>query len=158
VTRGIATGDVDGDGGLDFAVGNQWEPSFLYRNRSTAKGAFLGLRLARLIEPAQGASSVVEEGLRPLGGHATLVIGASVRVRLPDGRQFVGQVDGGSGHSGKRSPELHFGLGALPEDTLVEAEVTWRGASGQLQRQTLTLTPGWHTVILASNDRKEGAR
>jgi hypothetical protein len=32
VTRGIALADVAGDGRLEFAVANQWEPSFLFRN------------------------------------------------------------------------------------------------------------------------------
>ena len=31
-TRGIATADVDGDGRLDYAVANQWGPSFLFHN------------------------------------------------------------------------------------------------------------------------------
>lgn len=158
VTRGIATADVDGDGALDFAVGNQWEPSFLYRNRASAPGAFLGLRLARASAFAPAASSVVEEGLRPLGGRATVVIGASAKVRLPDGRWLVGQVDGGNGHSGKRSPELHFGLGALPQDTRLEVEVAWRDAAGRLERQKLSLTPGWHTVILTGGTGKEGVQ
>ena len=45
VTRGIALADVDGDGRLDFAVANQWEPSFLFRNTAPNPGAFLGLHL-----------------------------------------------------------------------------------------------------------------
>jgi hypothetical protein len=79
-----------------------------------------------------------------------------VVVRLPDGRRLVGQVDGGNGHSGKRSPELHFGLGALPKGARLQVEVAWRDGTGQPQYQTLTLTPGWHTAVLASSDRKEG--
>jgi hypothetical protein len=43
VTRGIALADVDGDGRLDFAVANQWEPSFLFHNTAPNPGAFLGL-------------------------------------------------------------------------------------------------------------------
>ena len=45
VSRGIAIADVDGDGLLDFAQANQWEPSFFFRNRAPGRGRFLGLHL-----------------------------------------------------------------------------------------------------------------
>ena len=51
VTRGIALADVDGDGRLDFAVANQWEPSFLFRNTAPNPGAFLGLHLRLPVGP-----------------------------------------------------------------------------------------------------------
>ncbi len=41
-------------------------------------------------------------------------IGAAATVFLPDGRRMTAQVDGGNGHSGKRSQDLHFGLGNVP--------------------------------------------
>lgn len=44
-TRGIATGDADGDGRLDFAVARQWDEPIFYRNQSPSTGNFLGLRL-----------------------------------------------------------------------------------------------------------------
>src|SRR5262249_53330566 len=40
ISRGIATADVDGDGDLDYAMGNQWETSYLYRNDCPAPGKF----------------------------------------------------------------------------------------------------------------------
>ncbi|HEX4613500.1 MAG TPA: VCBS repeat-containing protein [Urbifossiella sp.] len=51
VTRGIALADVDGDGRLDFAVANQWGPSFLFRNTAPNPGAFLGLHLRLPVGP-----------------------------------------------------------------------------------------------------------
>lgn len=91
VTRGIATADVDGDGDLDFAIGNQWETSYFYRNDSPSSGQFLNLKLVLPISNNQGE---------------TPAIGAVATVTLPDGHQLIAQVDGGNGHSGVRSPEL----------------------------------------------------
>jgi hypothetical protein len=61
---------------------------------------------------------------------------------------MVAQVDGGSGHSGKRSPAVHFGLGGLPPDVPLKVELAWRDARGQTHHETLRLTAGWHTVLL----------
>jgi len=44
-TRGVATGDADGDGRIDLAVARQWDEPVFYRNHSATSGAFLGLRL-----------------------------------------------------------------------------------------------------------------
>ncbi|MFN3920124.1 MAG: CRTAC1 family protein [Methylohalobius sp.] len=145
VSRGIATADVDGDGDLDFIVANQWQPSLFYRNDCPKCGAFLGLHL-RL----GGASS--KTYVRP--GHPgpdvvdCPAIGAQATVFLPDGRRLVAQVDGGNGHSGKRSPDLHFGLGKVAQE--VEVELHWRGPDGAVHRRTLQLAPGWYTVQLGA--------
>ena len=93
VSRGIAIADVDGDGRLDYAVANQWEPSLFLHNTSPQTGQFLGLRLR--LSPGRPA------------------IGAAATVFLPDGRRMSAQVDGGNGHSGKRSQDIHFGLGSV---------------------------------------------
>ena len=64
---------------------------------------------------------------------------------------LVQQVDGGSGHSGKRSPDLQFGLGQLAGDQLVTVELRWRDARGGLQSETIQLAPGsWYTIVLGS--------
>ncbi|MFM7787540.1 MAG: ASPIC/UnbV domain-containing protein, partial [Microcystis panniformis] len=105
VTRGIATADVDGDGDLDFVVANQWETSYFYRNDSPNIGQSLELEL---LNPALSPNPSSEKGKM-----AIPAIGAAVKVSLPDGSQLVAQVDGGNGHSGVRSPVLHFGLGKI---------------------------------------------
>jgi hypothetical protein len=76
-----------------------------------------------------------------------------VTVGLPDGRRLVTQVDGGNGHSGKRSTDVHFGLGPISPALRLPVEIHWRDASGQVQRQTIQLSPGWHTVILGQPER-----
>jgi len=154
VSRGIATADVDGDGNLDFAVANQWETSYFYRNESP-KADFLGLHLLLPVTPAQQPSTKAHLG-HPRGDtRGRPAIGAEARVYHPDGRRLVAQVDGGNGHSGKRSQDLHFGLGHLPADSKLRVELQWRDAAGHPHRDTLHLSPGWHTVLLGSESEKE---
>ncbi|HEX4815949.1 MAG TPA: ASPIC/UnbV domain-containing protein, partial [Nonomuraea sp.] len=129
-TRGIATGDADGDGLIDFAVARQFEAPVFYRNTSTSQGAFLGLRLTH--EETGGA-----------------VIGAEATVTTADGRVFVGRVDGGSGHSGKRAHSVHLGLGSGVTGP-VRVRLTWRDLTGAARQQDLRLTPGWHSLQLGT--------
>ncbi|HEX8692701.1 MAG TPA: CRTAC1 family protein [Longimicrobium sp.] len=144
VTRGIAVADVDGDGRLDFAAANQWDRSYVYRNQSPETGASLVLDL---LFPVDGrARTTVRPGL-PRAGEGYPALGASARVTLPDGRVLVAQVDGGNGHSGKRAPQLHFGLGDHPPGIPLRVEVAWRDAAG-VHREALALLPGRHTVVL----------
>lgn len=144
VSRGIAIADVDGDGDLDMALANQYETSVFYRNDSPRAGNFLGLNL---LLPATGQNSIlaVRKGRVVMQGRPA--IGAQATVILPNGQRKVAQVDGGSGHSGKRAPELHFGLGRLGDESL-KVELRWRGAGGVPQSTTLKLSPGWHTILL----------
>ncbi len=136
ISRGIAIADVDGDGRLDFALANQWETSYFFRNDSHHAGAFLEL-LPRL--PVTNAA-----------GRTRPAIGAEVTVTLPDGHRMVAQVDGGSGHSGKRAPEVHFGLGPLSPTTPLRVDVRWRDGQGRPRATTLRLTPGRHGFVLGA--------
>src|SRR5262249_41397617 len=133
VTRGIAIADVDGDGALDFAIANQWEPSYFFHNVAKNPGSWLEIE-ARL----------------PAGSGTRPAVGAQATVWLPDGRRMVDQVDGGSGHSGKRAPELHFGLGRLAPGTPLRVDLRWRDGNGHIQSQTLRLTTGRHTIVLGA--------
>jgi hypothetical protein len=134
-TRGIATGDADGDGRLDFAVARQWGEPVFYHNDSPSTGAFLGLRLCH--ELAGGVA----------GGSPA--IGTQVSVTIPSGRTYIARVDGGSGHGGKRSTDVHIGLGDVPAGPL-PVHLRWRDRTGLLHEQDLQLTPGWHTVMLGT--------
>jgi hypothetical protein len=154
VTRGIATADVDGDGDLDFAIANQWEASVFYRNdleQRVEANPFLGLHL---LLPTAGPGDFSLTPGHPSGFRATRpAVGASVRVGLSEARILVGQVDGGNGHSGVRSPELHFGLGRWDAATPVSVEVRYRDRSGNPAQLSLELTPGWHTLVLPDADQ-----
>lgn len=157
VSKGIALADVDGDGLLDFVFANQWEPSFFFHNESPHPGAFLGLHL---LVPLEGAppAAVKERAGHPKPDMAGRpAFGATATVLLPDGRKLIAQVDGGSGHSGRRSPDIHLGLGDQAKDRPIGVELKWRDTRGKVQTTTLQLAPGWHTVQLGSPNTQVAA-
>jgi hypothetical protein len=166
VTRGIAIADVDGDGDLDFAVANQWGPSAFYRNDLPQPKAFLALRLLLPAGPVEAAATEVYPGHSATPRPSQPAVGATATVYLPrerDGREppldrrlLLGQVDGGNGHSGKRSPELHFGLGEVSSDQALRVDLRWRDRQGRVRSATRWLKPGWHTVVLGTGDAVEG--
>jgi hypothetical protein len=139
-TRGVATADTTGDGAMDFAVARQWGPPAFYANSSPNLGNSLDLNL---ITPAKG--STPGSGLAGMGVPA---YGATVQISTPNGTQ-ISQLDGGGGHGGFRSFQVHFGLGDYKGP--VKATLHWRTAEGQLHQQTETLTPGTHCLELTSN-------
>ncbi len=151
VTKAIAVADVDGDGRMDFVFGNQWMESYYFHNVSPNPGAFLGLHLLLPLADERGGA------LRERAGHpgpdlrGRPAIGASARFVLTDGSTHAAQVDGGSGHSGRRSPDLHFGLGATRLDQKLDVALKWRDTSGSPRTAQLKLTPGWHTVLLGES-------
>jgi hypothetical protein len=135
-TRGIAVADTDGDGGQDFAVARQWGAPAFYHNANPGHGNFLGLRL-----------------YRPAGDTTTLgtpAYGAQVRITTADGHTQIAQLDGGGGHSGKRSFDVFFGLGDAGGKP-VSAALSWRDTDGTVHHQTLDLSSGWHDVLLTTH-------
>ncbi|MFG1780397.1 CRTAC1 family protein [Micromonospora sp. NPDC049051] len=140
-SRGVAVADTNGDGGQDFAVARQWAAPSYYRNDKPGRGNFLGLRLCRPAEDGRG----------------TPAYGAQVRVKTADGRTRIAQLDGGSGHSGKRSFDVFFGLGDAG-DKPVSAEIAWRDLNGGVHRQTLDLAAGWHTIMLTDKAQEMSAK
>ena len=153
-TRGIATADVDGDGLLDFAIANQWEDSVFYHNQTKKAGNFLQLYLMLPTNNSGPAPSRVYAGYPSRDLRGRYAIGATATLYLPDGRRMIAQVEVGNGHSGKRSPELHFGLGSLPASVMLPVELSWRDANGGKHRETMNFSPGLHTILLGSSEER----
>jgi hypothetical protein len=139
-TRGAATADTQGNGGLDFALARQWGPPAFYANESPGLGHYLGLNLYR----PSAVGSAAGQGLAGLGSPA---YGTTVTISTP-GHAQVSQLDGGSGSAGKRSFEVSFGLGTYNGPVTVHLQ--WVDNSGQQHQQTLSLTPGTHNLMLTS--------
>ncbi|WP_043617877.1 CRTAC1 family protein [Nonomuraea candida] len=137
-TRGIATGDADGDGLLDLAVARQWDAPVFYHNRSGSAGSAITLQLTH--ETAGGTP-----GSPAVGAEASVTVG---------GRTVIGRVDGGSGHSGRRSHEVHLGLGKNVTGP-VAVRLSWRDRTGQVREQELQLSPGRHAIQLGSQAKEK---
>lgn len=135
VSRGIATADVYGDGRLAILVARQWGSSLFLRNLSTDIGRSIVIDL-------RVPGSVA--GTRP-------AVGAEVRARLPDGRIVTSFVDGGSGHSGRRAPQIHLGLGNVPLNELFDLQIAWRDTSGP-RTESVSVTPGRFQIVLGESD------
>ncbi|WP_245674034.1 MULTISPECIES: CRTAC1 family protein [Actinoplanes] len=149
-SRGVAVADADADGSQDFAVARQWGAPVYYRNTRPAGDDYLHLRLYRPVTVPGGAATTAAVPGSP-------AYGAQVRIVTADGRIQVAQLDGGGGHSGKRSFDIHFGLGAAGARP-VSTEISWRAADGSPHTQKLDLTAGSHDFVLTGQAQEVTAR
>ncbi|MEV6926535.1 VCBS repeat-containing protein [Dactylosporangium sp. NPDC051485] len=140
-TRGVAVADIDADGGQDFAVARQWDRPIFYHNEKRGSGNFLGLRLFRPASDGEPAGT---------GALGTPAYGAVVCIKMADGTTRIAQLDGGGGHSGRRSFDVFFGLGTGAGKP-VDAELMWRDLNGAAHSQKLQLDAGWHDLMLTDN-------
>lgn len=142
VSRGIAIADLEGDGLLDLFFANQWEDSRLYRNRSKDSGSFLGLDLVLPLD--EGTRTAVLDGRISHLVDGRAAVGAQVLVKAQGSVQRA-LVDGGNGHSGRRDPSVHVGLGRARD---AGVEIKYRDQHGVVRLLKLLLRPGWHTIVL----------
>jgi hypothetical protein len=108
--RGLAVGDLDGDGRLDVVINNADSRPSLLRNVATPVGHWLALRLV---------GDVAKKSPRD-------AIGATVYVTTGKVRQRQDVISGGS-YSSQNDTTLHFGLGAAT--TVDKVEIRWPDGS-----------------------------
>jgi hypothetical protein len=104
VSRGLACGDVDGDGAPDLLVTAVAGPARLYRNVAPHRGHWL---LVRALDPAHGGRDAY---------------GAEITVRA-GGCRWVRSINPGSSYLCSNDPRAHFGLGSVGRVDAVE--VVW---------------------------------
>jgi len=143
-SRGIATGDSTGSGTLDFAVARQWALPVFYHNVSAGVGHYLELHLYR---PASGDTQPTAGGTAPATGLSP-AYGAVATIVTSAGKQLQ-QLDGGGGHGGKASFDVHFGLGSAAGPVTVQ--LSWRELSGAWHSQSVQLQPGVQNLLLGSS-------
>jgi enediyne biosynthesis protein E4 len=108
-SHGVASGDIDGDGGIDLVVVNSNKPVNILKNVLTDRGNWIAYTL--------------------LNKHGAPAIGATMEVVLNNGRSLFSQVQTSLGYASVHSPTLHFGIGKHAIEKVV---ITWKGGSQQV--------------------------
>jgi hypothetical protein len=117
VGRGLAVGDFDNDGWLDFLVGNNGEDAQLFRNEggsgaATGKNHWLEVRLIGTKSNRDG-------------------IGAALKITAGDFTSYD-QAKGGMSYCSAQDPRIHFGLGTHAKiDAL---EISWPSGAHEVIR------------------------
>jgi len=119
ISRGSVIFDYDNDGDMDLLVmnvdyyggiGDTLEPKVTLLRNDAANGNWLKVKVQGVVNARDG-----------FGTRARAVV---------DGRSFIREVGGGSGHASQNSSIMHFGLAIYSEfDTL---EILWLGGGRQV--------------------------
>jgi|TARA_B100000315_G_scaffold16702_1_gene14883 hypothetical protein len=99
-SHGVASGDIDGDGGVDLVVVNSNKPVTILRNVVPIRGNWIAFRV--------------------LDKNGTDAVGAQVELLLDDGSSFHSQVQTARGYASAHDPRVHFGLAnRLPKKVII---------------------------------------
>ncbi|MCU6501679.1 CRTAC1 family protein [Rugamonas sp. A1-17] len=151
-TRGLAIGDADLDGRLDYVEARQFAAAEFHHNVSAvASGnSFIGLSPRFLINVVGNAPAapMALDLAQKMTARSRPALGTTVDITLSDGRHFRAEVDGGNGHSGKRSPDIHIGLGKVQPGTTADLVFHWRSYDAKTETARYARVPlGQHLFV-----------
>ncbi len=128
--RGLAVGDYDNDGDLDFVMTAIDSPAFLFRNDTPRNGHWLKIR--------------------PLNRHGSPAIGARAKISA-GGVTQMRELRSGSTYQSQSALELHYGVGPVSRIDLVE--VYWPDGE-TTQHPNLTAD---QTIVIRQPPARSGA-